>query len=122
LKDRAAAQANTQKMRATLGLDSVADAVRQTGRQLRDQQQGTVADVVERAAAQIDRFSAHLDERDVAELVGDVERLARRQPAAFIGGSFAIGLLAARFLRSSANTGDFGFDRHNPAGFRQEAR
>jgi len=33
--------------------------------------------------------------------VDDAERLAHRQPALFVGGAFALGLLAARFLKSS---------------------
>jgi hypothetical protein len=40
-------------------------------------------------------------EKDVNEMLRDVQQFARRQPALFIGGSFAAGLLAARFLRSS---------------------
>ena len=34
-------------------------------------------------------------------LLDDVEAFARREPAMFIGGAIAIGLLAARFLKSS---------------------
>ena len=40
---------------------------------------------------------------DVDELVGDVQRLARRQPAVFVGSAFAVGLISARFLKSSRN-------------------
>ena len=32
----------------------------------------------------------------------DAQRLARRQPALFVGGAFALGLLGARFLKSSS--------------------
>ena len=39
--------------------------------------------------------------RDLTELMDDVNRFARRQPALFVGAAFAAGALAARFLKSS---------------------
>jgi hypothetical protein len=38
----------------------------------------------------------------VGELIGDVEQFARRSPALFLGGAFALGVLAARFVKSSS--------------------
>jgi hypothetical protein len=38
-------------------------------------------------------------------LIDDVEDFARREPAVFIGGAIAIGLVAARFLKSSRRSG-----------------
>jgi hypothetical protein len=38
--------------------------------------------------------------------MNDAQRLARRQPALFVGGAFAVGLLGARFLKSSAQRDD----------------
>jgi hypothetical protein len=102
VKDKATSQLHSQKDRATAGLGSVADAVRQTGRQLRDKRQDAVADMVEGAAAQLERFSNHLKDRDLDELVEDAQRLARQQPALFIGTSFAAGLIAARFIKASS--------------------
>ena len=101
VKDKAAAQLNAQKQRATDGLGSVASAVRQTTERLRAEQHDTVAAFVERAADQIERFSNHLRDRDLNELVGEAQRFARQQPAVFIGSSFAAGLLAARFIKAS---------------------
>lgn len=105
VKARATAQLATQKNRATDGLGTVASAVRQTSQHLREQQNETVAQYVEKAAEQLERFSNRLREKDVGELLQDAQRLARRQPALFIGGSFAVGLLAARFLKSSRPDG-----------------
>jgi ElaB/YqjD/DUF883 family membrane-anchored ribosome-binding protein len=101
VRQKAASQLNEQKTRATDSLGSVADAVRQSTRQLRDQQFDTVAQVVERAADQIERLSNHLRQRDLNELVGEAQQFARQQPAMFIGSSFAAGLLAARFIKAS---------------------
>ena len=102
VRERATAQLATQKDRATDGLGSVAQVVRETTHHLRTQQHDTIAQYAEKAADQIERFSRRLKEKDVSELLSDAQQLARRQPALFIGGAFALGLLGARFLKSSA--------------------
>ena len=102
VRERATAQLATQKDKATDGLGSVAQAVRDTTQHLRTQQYDTVAQYAEKAADQIDRFSQRLKEKGVGELLDDAQQLARRQPALFIGGAFALGLLGARFLKSSS--------------------
>ncbi|MBA2301554.1 MAG: hypothetical protein H0W08_02855 [Acidobacteria bacterium] len=102
VREQATAQLTTQKDKATDGLGTVAEAVRQTTQTLRDGQHDTVARYVEQAADQIERFSQQLKNKDVGQLMNDAQQLARRQPALFIGGAFAIGLLGARFLKSSA--------------------
>lgn len=102
VRDRATEQLNTQKNKATEGLGSVAHAVRDTTQRLRQENHDTVAQYVEQAADQIERFSSRLKDKDVGELMNDAQRLARRQPALFVGGAFAVGLLGARFLKSSS--------------------
>lgn len=102
VRERAAAQLTTQKDRALDGLGGVADAVRKTTQSLREQQHETLAGYVEQAADQIERFSRNLKNKDVGELVRDAQGLARRQPALFVGSAFAIGLLGARFFKSSS--------------------
>jgi len=103
VKQRAAAQLSSQKDKATDGLGSVAEFVRQGTQQLRDQQHETLAGYVEQAADRIDRFSQQLRNKDVAELVEDAQRLARRNPAVFIGSAFALGVVGARFFKSSSD-------------------
>src|SRR5690606_40974563 len=61
----------------------------------------TAARAAEQAAGQIARLSQGLKNKDVGELMNDAQRLARRQPALFVGGAFTLGLLGARFLKSS---------------------
>jgi len=90
-----------QKDRAAESLGGVAQALRQTSQQLREKDQAGVTGYVDQAANQIERFSGYLQGRDMGQLVDDVEGFARRQPAAFLGGAFLIGLLGARFLKSS---------------------
>jgi len=116
VKEQAASQISTQKEKAADGLGNVAQAIRQTGDQLRQNDQAGVAEYIEKAAQSIERFSSYLRERDLDEIVGGVERFARREPALFIGGAFTVGLLAARFLRSSSpdkNTAGSSYSSYN---------
>jgi hypothetical protein len=88
------------------GLTSVADTIRQVGSTLRDadEQTGitdTAAQYGDSLAQQIEKISQYFERNDVRVMVRDVETFARRNPAVFIGGAFALGLLAARFLKSS---------------------
>lgn len=102
VRDRAAQQLSNQKNRATDGLGNIASAVRQSAQPLRDQHHDTIASYVGKAADQLEKLSSSLRERDVPELLEDARRFARERPAVFIGASFAAGLVAARFLKSSA--------------------
>ncbi|MBA3966155.1 MAG: hypothetical protein H0X47_10330 [Nitrospirales bacterium] len=90
-----------QKGKRLEELSGIADAVRQTGQTLRDQQNDGIAHYAERAADQIERVVDYMDARDVGELLNDTEMFARRHPEAFLGGAFMLGLLAGRFLKSS---------------------
>lgn len=101
-QDTAKTHLSTQKDALSGTLSGAADAVRQMGSSLRQQGQTTapLGQYTETVAHQLDRASSYLSNRDVTEIVADVEQLARRQPALFIGGAFALGLLAARFLKS----------------------
>ena len=100
-RQTAAAQLTTQKTRATEALGSVAAAIRQSSQPLRDNNQGMLADYAGKAADQLEQFSTRLGERELTELMDDGKRFARRQPALFVGAAFAVGVVAARFLKSS---------------------
>jgi len=84
----------------------VADALRQTGDKLRgDNAGGAVEGYISSAANQVDRFSSYVRSTSVRDMVNNVERFARRQPTLFVGGAFMLGLIGARFLKSSADSG-----------------
>ncbi len=94
---------STRKDQVSDGLGNVAQALRHTGQGLRGQgQQDQLAQYADQAADQVERFSTFLRERDVNQLTVEVERLARRQPALFLGGALALGMIGARFLKSSS--------------------
>jgi hypothetical protein len=105
VRTSAAAQLSTQKDRATDGIGSVVEVVRQGTQHLRDDQHETIGRYVDHAVSQLERFSDRLKQRNVSELFDDAQQFARRNPGMFIGSAFALGLLGARFLKSSRNRG-----------------
>lgn len=100
-KQTVTSQVSTQKDKATETLTSVADALRQTGSQLNTDDKGAIGEYVNKAADQVERLSTFLRERNINDIIYETEQFARRQPAAFLGGAFVLGLLGARFLKSS---------------------
>ena len=104
--DQARAQATTllevQKERAVDGLDAVIHAAHQTGQQLREDGQETVARYADQAAQGAERLAGYLRGHEVGAMVDDAEDFARRQPQLFLAAGLALGLVAARFLKSSA--------------------
>lgn len=89
------------KTRAASSLGAVAQTLRQSTQQLHDQNQAGAGQYIEQAANQVQRLADYLQHTDVHGIVDNVERVARRQPALFLGGTFALGLLGARFFKNS---------------------
>lgn len=100
-KQQTTSRLEMQKDQAAATLETVAQALRQTGQQLRDQDHAPIAGYADRAATQVERVSGYLHGRDVRQIVDETEEFARRQPVVFVGGALTLGLLAARFLKSS---------------------
>ncbi len=105
-KEQATTQISTQKDRVVESMSAVADALRHTSQHLRQNDQQGIAQYAEKAADRVEQFTGQLRHKDVQTMVRDVESYARRQPAVFLGGAFALGLLAARFLTSTAQRED----------------
>ena len=91
-----------QKERAVSGLQDIVEVLQATGNQLRDHDRGSVADYADQLADRVDRFARNLQDRDVGELLADAEDFARDHPEVVLGGAFALGLVAARFLKSTS--------------------
>ena len=103
--DKVASGLDTQKAKAAEGLGSVARALRQSSDQLREQNQGAVVpEYISSAANQVERLSGYLRSTNTRDMVSGVEQFARQQPTLFVGGAFMLGLLGARFLKSSAQS------------------
>jgi hypothetical protein len=100
-KQTATSQIAARKDQTAQGLSAVSSSVRKMGDQLRQNDQtSNYAQYAHQAADQIDRFSGYLQNHEPREIIEDAEDWARRNPAVFLGATFALGLLASRFLKS----------------------
>lgn len=109
--DAVATQATSKieehKGELSTGLRTLADTFRKTGTDLKGAQQTTpLTDMTARytgsAANQIEKVASYFERKDLKAMMRDTESFARRNPAIFLGAAFALGMLAARFLKSSA--------------------
>ena len=101
IKQQASSRLSGQIDRAAEGLGNLSQALLSMSGQLRQQDQALVAEYTSRTAEQVQRAASYLRGKDVDQLVDEAEQFARRQPVVFISGAFALGLVAARFLKSS---------------------
>ena len=118
VKSNTTAKLEEQKSTLSTGLMTVADNIRQlgsnlSGAQANDPLTRIAADYSETAAQKLRSAADYFNSHDVETMYRDVEGLARRNPAVFVGGAFALGFLAARFLKSSSPRGNGGYDRSN---------
>ena len=109
-RDRAASSLTESRFQAADQIGGMATAFRRTGEHLRQEDQGRVADLAESLAEQVERASSYLRDRDFGAIRQDLEGLARGQPGLVLGVGFAIGLLGARFFKSSERQSEGGHD------------
>ena len=82
-------------------IDRVAQAFHRTSATLSDEGQPELARYTDQLAGTVERITGYLRDHDTQALLNDVRGIANRQPAVFLAGAFALGLLAGRFFRSS---------------------
>ena len=117
VKQQASTRVNEQKERAAQGLGSVAAAIRQASESLRSENQ-TLAGYADRAVDQIEHFADRIRDKDPEDMMRDLEQFARRNPTAFVGGAFLLGVGLARFLKSSGGASRRAWDdRHRDTNF-----
>ena len=103
--EKATNKLEEQKSTLSGGLATVADSVRKVSENLRgpDVQDGIskfTAEYSYTAARKIEDIANYFEQKSVREMYSDVENFARRNPAVFVGGAFALGLLVSRFIKS----------------------
>jgi len=112
LGDAALDMANTAKdkveaavsQRKSLGADyigSIAQATERASHEF-EAELPQAAHYLRQASEQMQGVADTVRERDVRELVGEVQDFARRQPTLFFGGAVVLGFAALRFLKSTA--------------------
>ncbi len=104
-RDSAATSLNDSRHQAADRIGGIATAVRSTSEHLRSENQPRVADLTDSLAGQVERLSSYLRDQDLRAFRNDVESFARRQPAVAVGVALALGVLGARFLKSSQRSG-----------------
>jgi hypothetical protein len=101
--DRVKSVVGDQKNAGADYLDTVARAVHRAAREF-DADVPQAARYIRRAGGQIGSIAQAVRQRDIRELVTEVEDAARRQPALFFGGAVILGFAALRFLKSAPPT------------------
>jgi hypothetical protein len=107
--EAARSRADEEKERLAGGMRAVATALRRGSDQLPEDQR-SYGKLLEGVADKVSDASRYLDERDVNALTRDVRRVARDHSAAFLGGAFVLGVVGARFLKSSPDEAGTGHD------------
>ncbi|HVL53116.1 MAG TPA: hypothetical protein VM344_02535 [Vitreimonas sp.] len=103
----AEAQASTTMTKVGETLEQVAQAIREAGGGLRENQP-EIANIVDTAAERVEEMSSYLRDHEAGEAIGNIQQMARQQPAVVIGGGLALGLLVGRLLRSGSSAGGQG--------------
>jgi sirohydrochlorin ferrochelatase len=119
-RDRASSSLGESKRQFAEQISAVADALRRTTEHLRSEDQARIAGLTETLAQQVDQVANYLRSKDATAMKTDLESLARRQPALLLGGALVLGLIGARFLKSSERGRDrrrTGSDRERHLGY-----
>lgn len=94
------------------GARRIADATRQTSRDLRDEGKDLPAMLIDQASTGIDRAAAYLEENDAEQVMRDLRDAGRRWPWLFAAAGVAVGFAASRLIKA-AGGGD-GWSGHRP--------
>lgn len=84
-----------QKGAAANMVEQLAQSVQRSGEQF-EGRQDWIASAIGRGASELNAFAGTIRDKDVGELVGDVQAFATRQPALFMAAAFAAGFVVAR--------------------------
>jgi ElaB/YqjD/DUF883 family membrane-anchored ribosome-binding protein len=95
-------EVNQRSTQAGEQVRSVAEVVRRTGEQLRQDAKEREANVADQAEQRVNRLADYLVEADADRIVSDIEDFARRRPWAAVVAGAALGFAASRFLKASS--------------------
>lgn len=104
IQDQAKSTIGDGKGQVASQVRGIANAFNKAGEQLGAEDQTQLAQYSGALGDQVEHVASYLEDKDVGDILGDIERFARRQPAIFLGGALVVGLVAARFLRSSSHS------------------
>ena len=106
VKERASSTFSQRKEQLAGQMGGVAGAIRQSTEKLRSDGHTGIAEYADTLAERVDQAAQYLRDAEPAQLRGDCEGFVRRQPALIAGGALLLGILGARFLKSSQRSND----------------
>jgi hypothetical protein len=96
-------QVDQRSTQAGQQVRSQSQDIRSVAEQLREQGKEGPAKLAEQAAERAERVGGYLEESDADRIIHDVEDFARRQPWAVALGGLALGFAASRMLKASSS-------------------
>ena len=96
-------QAGQQKQKASGGLRSLSDELRNVADGTGATQGGMVNDIARQASDKAQELAGWIDAREPGDLVNEVRDFARRKPGTFLLGAAVAGVLAGRLTRSAVD-------------------
>lgn len=90
-----------QKERIATGLGDVAQMLTQSATTMRDQGQAGGSAIADSLSQRVAKLSETVHQKEIEEILADTEDFARRQPAVFLTIATLLGVLLARFLKST---------------------
>lgn len=120
-RDRATSSLGESKSQVADQFTTIAGALRRTTEHLRSEDQQRIAGLTDTVARQVEQVAKYLRDKDGRAIRTDLENLARRQPALVLGGALVLGLIGARFLKSSQRGGsrDRSYGRQQRLGYQE---
>lgn len=88
----------------TQRIERIATVLDDVGARLDREQEPWVVDGMHGLASRLRRTCRQVEERQLGELLDDVRGFSTTSPVAFLGGAFAVGLVAGRFLKGTRPT------------------
>jgi hypothetical protein len=101
-KGQVRAQVDQRSTQAGEQVSATASDMRSVAEQLREQGKDQPAKLAEQAADRAERVGGYLKESDADRILHDIEDFGRRQPMALALGGLALGFAASRFLKASS--------------------
>jgi hypothetical protein len=103
-KSKLREQLDQRSSQAAEQVNQQASDLRSVGNSLREQGKEGPANVADKAAQYVEKAGGYLRDKDSDALLSDLEEFARRQPWAVGAATFALGLVASRFLKASSGS------------------
>jgi hypothetical protein len=100
---RARDEVNNRSTRMGEQVAAIAEALRRTSGQLREEGQSQPAQLAQATADRVERMGAYLHDADFDRMLDDAEAFARRQTWLVGAGGLVVGLVASRLLKASSS-------------------